>query len=192
MVRNNELFEKNINDAIKSLHLVLNGNLYSKVNKLSAIILNSLRRNKKIIFCGNGGSASEASHIAAEFVGRYLKERKEQSAISLTTDNSIITAIGNDYSFEEIFSKQINAIGQTGDILIALSTSGRSKNIIKAIKSAKKKGIKTILLTGNKKFKFKRLIDMEINVPAQRVDRIQELHLVLLHNLCELVERNLK
>ena len=192
MVKNIDILKKNILITKDNLDVLVKSNLLNKIDKLSKIINNSLKKGKKILFCGNGGSASEASHIAAEFVGRYLKERGEQPAISLTSDNSIITAISNDYSFKEIFSKQIKAIGKDGDILIALSTSGKSKNIIEAIKSAKNKRMKTILFTGQKKFKYKKLIDIEINVPAKRVDRIQELHLVLLHNLCELVELKLK
>ena len=192
MVKNIDILKKNILITKDNLDVLVKSNLLNKIDKLSKIINNSLKRKKKILFCGNGGSASEASHIAAEFVGRYLKERGEQPAISLTTDNAIITAISNDYSFKEIFSKQIKAIGKDGDILIALSTSGKSKNIIEAIKSAKNKRMKTILFTGQKKFKYKKLIDIEINAPAKRVDRIQELHLVLLHNLCELVELKLK
>ena len=192
MVKNIDILKKNISITKDNLDVLVKSNLLNKIDKLSKIINNSLKRKKKILFCGNGGSASEASHIAAEFVGRYLKERGEQPAISLTTDNAIITAISNDYSFKEIFSKQIKAIGKDGDILIALSTSGKSKNIIEAIKSAKNKRMKTILFTGQKKFKYKKLIDIEINVPAKRVDRIQELHLVLLHNLCELVELKLR
>lgn len=192
MVNNIDILKKNILITKNSLDVLFKSNLLDKIDKLSETINNSLKLKKKILFCGNGGSASEASHIATEFVGRYLKERGEQPAISLTADNSIITAISNDYSFKEIFSKQIKAIGNEGDILIALSTSGKSQNIIEAIKSAKDKRMKTVLFTGKNKFKYKKLIDIEINVPAKRVDRIQELHLVLLHNLCELVELKLK
>lgn len=192
MVDNIKILKRNILTTRDNLNILINSDLLNKIDKLSRLIHTSLKNNKKLLFCGNGGSASEASHIAAEFVGRYLKERREQPAISLTTDTSIITAIGNDYSFKEIFSKQIKAIGNRGDILIALSTSGKSENIIHAIKSAKAKGMKTVLFTGEKKFKHKKLIDVEINASAKRVDRIQELHLVLLHNLCELVELKLK
>jgi len=192
MVDNIKILKRNILTTRDNLNILINSDLLNKIDKLSRLIHTSLKNNKKLLFCGNGGSASEASHIAAEFVGRYLKERREQPAISLTTDTSIITAIGNDYSFKEIFSKQIKAIGNRGDILIALSTSGKSENIIHAIKSAKAKGMKTVLFTGEKKFKHKKLTNFEINAPAKRVDRIQELHLVLLHNLCELVELKLK
>ena len=192
MVDNIKILKKNILTTRDNLNILINSDLLNKIDKLSILIHSSLKNKKKILFCGNGGSASEASHIAAEFVGRYLKERREQPAISLTTDNSIITAIGNDYSFKEIFSKQIKAIGNRGDILIALSTSGKSENIIHAIRSAKAKGMRTVLFTGEKIFKHKKLIDVEINTPGKRVDRIQELHLVLLHNLCELVELKLK
>ncbi len=192
MVDNIKILKKNILVTKNNLEILIRSDLLDQIDKLSKLICNSLKKKNKILFCGNGGSASEASHIAAEFVGRYLKERKEQPAISLTTDNSIITAIGNDYGFKEIFSKQIKAIGNKKDILIALSTSGKSENIINAIKSAKKKGMITVLFTGEQKFKFKKLLNIEINAPAKRVDRIQELHLVLLHNLCELVELKLK
>ena len=192
MVDNIEILKKNISTTKDNLDILINSDLLNKIDKLSRLIHISLKNKKKILFCGNGGSASEASHIAAEFVGRYLKERREQPAISLTTDTSIITAIGNDYNFNEIFSKQVKAIGNKGDILIALSTSGTSKNILQAIKAAKAKNLKTVIFTGQKKFRLNKLIDVEINVPAKRVDRIQELHLVLLHNLCELVELKLK
>ena len=192
MVDNIKILKKNILNTRDNLNILINSDLLDKIDKLSRLIYSSLKNKKKLLFCGNGGSASEASHIAAEFVGRYLKERREQPAISLTTDSSIITAIGNDYSFKEIFSKQIKAIGYKGDILIALSTSGKSKNIIDAIKSAKRKGMTVVLFTGKQRFKYKKLIDIEINAPAKRVDRIQEIHLVLLHNLCELVELKLK
>jgi D-sedoheptulose 7-phosphate isomerase len=151
----------------------------------------ALSSGKKILACGNGGSAADAQHFAAELVGRFERERKELPAIALTTDSSIITAIGNDYSFEVIFSKQVRALGQSGDILLAISTSGNSRNIIEAINSAHEKGMSIIALTGKDGGKIGQLLkaeDVNLCVPADRTARIQETHLLLLHCLCDGVD----
>ena len=163
-------------------------------NNLSIIIktiTNQLRKGGKIIFCGNGGSAGDAQHLAAELVGQYLNHRRKPiSAISLTTNTSTITSISNDKNYDIIFSRQIEAIGKKTDILFAISTSGRSKNVVNSLKTAKEKGIKTILLTGKNKIKNKN-IDFQINAPAQRVDRIQEMHIFIGHVICEILEQSL-
>jgi D-sedoheptulose 7-phosphate isomerase len=141
--------------------------------------------------CGNGGSAADAQHFAAELMGRFERERRELAALALTTDTSILTAIGNDYSFEDVFSKQVRGIGRADDILIAISTSGNSKNVIKAIEAAKKIGIHIIALTGNGGGKMADLLnsqDLHLCVPASRTARIQETHLLLLHCLCDGVD----
>ncbi len=142
----------------------------------------------KILACGNGGSAADAQHFAAELVGRFERERKELGAIALTTDSSILTAVGNDYGYDEIFSKQVSALGKAGDILLAISTSGNSKNVIKAIEVAKSKGIQVIALTGKDGGAMAKLIgpgDINLCVPADRTARIQETHLLILHCLCD-------
>jgi D-sedoheptulose 7-phosphate isomerase len=150
-----------------------------------------LRTGGKVMACGNGGSAADAQHFAAELIGRFERERQELAAIALTTDSSILTAVGNDYSYDEIFSKQVRGLGKTGDILIGISTSGNSKNVVKAIEAAKKMGIKIIALTGNGGGKITSLLDADdihLCAPSTRTARIQETHLVLLHALCDGVD----
>jgi D-sedoheptulose 7-phosphate isomerase len=150
-----------------------------------------LRAGGKVMACGNGGSAADAQHFAAELIGRFERERQELAAIALTTDSSILTAVGNDYSYDEIFSKQVRGLGKKGDILIGISTSGNSKNVVKAIEAAKKMGIKIIALTGNDGGKIATLLsadDIHLCAPSTRTARIQETHLVLLHALCDGVD----
>lgn len=150
-----------------------------------------LRAGGKVMACGNGGSAADAQHFAAELIGRFERERQELAAIALTTDTSILTAVGNDYSYDEIFSKQVRGLGKKGDILIGISTSGNSKNVVKAIEAAKKMGIKIIALTGNGGGKIASLLDADdvhLCAPSTRTARIQETHLVLLHALCDGVD----
>ena len=150
-----------------------------------------LRAGGKVMACGNGGSAADAQHFAAELIGRFERERQELAAIALTTDTSILTAVGNDYSYDEIFSKQVRGLGKNGDILMGISTSGNSKNVVKAIEAAKKMGIKIIALTGNGGGKIATLLDADdihLCAPSTRTARIQETHLVLLHALCDGVD----
>jgi D-sedoheptulose 7-phosphate isomerase len=152
---------------------------------------NCLRAGGKVMACGNGGSAADAQHFAAELIGRFERERQELAAIALTTDSSILTAIGNDYSYDEIFSKQVRGLGKQGDILLSISTSGNSKNVVEAIEAAKKLGIKIIALTGNGGGKIASLLDKDdihLCAPSTRTARIQEIHLVLLHSLCDGVD----
>ncbi|CAM3681368.1 phosphoheptose isomerase [Polynucleobacter arcticus] len=150
-----------------------------------------LRAGGKVMACGNGGSAADAQHFAAELIGRFERERQELAAIALTTDTSILTAVGNDYGYDEIFSKQVRGLGKKGDILIGISTSGNSKNVVIAIEAAKKMGIKIIALTGNGGGKIASLLDeddIHLCAPSTRTARIQETHLVLLHALCDGVD----
>jgi D-sedoheptulose 7-phosphate isomerase len=154
-------------------------------------MVDCLRSGGKIMACGNGGSAADAQHFAAELIGRFERERQELAAIALTTDTSILTAVGNDYSYDEIFSKQVRGLGKKGDILLGISTSGNSKNVIKAIEAAKAMGIKIIALTGNGGGKIASLLsqdDINLCAPSTRTARIQETHLVLLHGLCDGVD----
>ena len=155
------------------------------------VMTDCLRAGGKMMACGNGGSAADAQHFAAELIGRFERERQELAAIALTTDTSILTAVGNDYSYDEIFSKQVRGLGKKGDILIGISTSGNSKNVVKAIEAAKKMGIKIIALTGNGGGKIASLLDADdihLCAPSTRTARIQETHLVLLHALCDGVD----
>lgn len=144
--------------------------------------------DRKLMLCGNGGSAADAQHIAAEFVNRYELERPPLPAIALTTDTSILTSIGNDYSFEEVFSKQVKALGMEGDVLLALSTSGNSKNVLAAVKDARRQGIYTVGLAGNDGGKLALLVDTVMVVESNVTGRIQEAHILAGHILCHLVD----
>jgi D-sedoheptulose 7-phosphate isomerase len=148
----------------------------------------AIQSGGKILACGNGGSAADAQHFAAELVGRFERERRELGAIALTTDSSILTAIGNDYGYDEVFSKQVRALGRSEDILLAISTSGNSKNVILAIEAAKKLGMNIVALTGKGGGQMKGILgqqDVHLCVPTDRTARIQETHLLLLHCLCD-------
>jgi D-sedoheptulose 7-phosphate isomerase len=148
----------------------------------------------KVMACGNGGSAADAQHFAAEFVGRFERERPELGAIALSTDSSIITAIANDYNFDQIFSKQVRALGQPGDVLLAISTSGNSRNVLAAIETAHERDLIVVALTGKGGGKIAQLLretDVHICVPHDRTARIQEVHLLVLHCLCDGVDSQL-
>jgi D-sedoheptulose 7-phosphate isomerase len=155
------------------------------------IITDALKNGNKILICGNGGSAADSQHFAAEIVGRYKLERKGYPAIALSTDTSILTAIGNDYGFEKIFERQIEALGNKGDILIGISTSGNSKNVINAVNIAKNMGIYTIGLLGKDGGKLNNLVDLPLVVPSNNTPRVQECHLTIYHVICEEVEKKL-
>jgi D-sedoheptulose 7-phosphate isomerase len=143
---------------------------------------------KKILIFGNGGSAADAQHMAAEFVNRFLMERPELPALALTTDGSVITAIGNDYDFNDIFSKQVKGLGVEGDIALGISTSGRSPNVLRALSSARCRGLRTIALVGSYRTETESLCDLIISVPTDHTPRIQEVHGLVLHIICELVD----
>lgn len=148
----------------------------------------------KVMACGNGGSAADAQHFAAEFVGRFERERPELGAMALSTDSSILTAVANDYGFDHIFSKQVRALGQTGDILLAISTSGNSKNVLAAIEAAHERDLIVVALTGRGGGKIGQVLretDVHICVPHERTARIQEVHLLVLHCLCDGVDSQL-
>ncbi len=159
-----------------------------KIKKIADVLRNSLNNSGKIVICGNGGSAADAQHFAAELVGRYKKERKALPAIALNTDTSILTALGNDYGFEEIFLRQIDAHCKKGDVVVILSTSGNSKNIINAAKKAREVGAIVIGLLGRDGGVVKSLCDFEITVHSNNISRIQEMHILIIHILCELIE----
>ena len=166
-------------------------NLPDAVAQGICMMVQCLQSGGKVMACGNGGSAADAQHFAAELIGRFERERQELAAIALTTDSSILTAVGNDYSYDEVFAKQVRGLGKSGDVLLAISTSGNSKNVVKAIEAAKKIGIKIIALTGNGGGKIATLLDKDdihLCAPSTRTARIQETHLVLLHSLCDGVD----
>ncbi len=148
----------------------------------------ALAADRKILACGNGGSAGDAQHFAAELIGRFERERPELAAIALTTDSSILTAIANDYRFEEVFAKQVRGLGQAGDVLVAISTSGNSANVISAIRAAQERGMVVVALTGKGGGRIGALLregDVHLCVPHDRTARIQEVHLLMIHCLCD-------
>ena len=153
------------------------------------MIVAALKGGGKAIFCGNGGSAADSQHLAAELMGRYLKEREPLPALALTTDSSALTAIGNDYAFDEIFSRQLRGLGKKGDVLIAISTSGNSRNVVAALEAARARGIATIALTGAAGGAMQRLADLCIAAPSTETPRVQEMHIAIGHMICDLVER---
>jgi D-sedoheptulose 7-phosphate isomerase len=150
----------------------------------------AIKKGNKIFLCGNGGSAADSQHIAAEFINRFRKERRPLSAIALTTDTSVITSISNDYGYKYVFSKQISALGQNGDILVGISTSGNAGNVINAVKAAKNKGLFIIGLTGDGGGKLKEYVDLCIRVPSHDTPRIQEAHILIGHLLCDIIEKS--
>ena len=164
------------------------GQLRGAIESAVALAANALRTGGKLLFCGNGGSAADSQHIAAEYVGRFVTERTPLAAIALTTDTSILTAVGNDYSYDEVFSRQVRALGRPGDCLIGMSTSGNSGNVIEAFQVAKPLGVSTIALIGRDGGRMKGLADVEIIVPSQTTSRIQEAHGFIGHAMCEGVE----
>jgi len=184
-----ENIDKIFEDCIKIL--VKSKKLTKQVNDSSNMISFCLKNKGKIISFGNGGSAADSQHFVAEFIGRFQKERKSIPAISFTTDTSIITAIGNDYGFEKIFERQSESLVSKNDIVIAISTSGKSKNVINGVKMAKKKGAKIISLTGNASKKISSLSDISISIPSKSTPRIQEVHRLILHCICETVENEI-
>ncbi|KZY71573.1 phosphoheptose isomerase [Oleiphilus sp. HI0071] len=170
--------------------ILSNESLLDQLDQSIALCVEALRDDKKILFAGNGGSASDAQHLAAELVGRYRYDRESLAAIAITTDTSALTAIGNDYGYEDVFSRQLSGLGQEGDVLVAISTSGNSGNIVKAIEVARKKGIKVIGMSGEKG-KLKELSDTCLAVPAPLTATIQEAHIMLGHILCDGIEQAL-
>jgi len=183
-------FINRIEESRKDLDILKKSESIKHLPKILLRILYSINQGNKIIFCGNGGSAADAQHLAAELIAQFLnKKRRSIPAISLTTNTSTITAIANDIDFKNIFSRQIESLGKKNDISFCISTSGKSQNILEALKIAKKNKLITVLMTGRKKIKNKN-IDYQINVTADRVDKIQEQHILIGHFICEFLEQN--
>lgn len=168
--------------------LLENNDILQSISEAAELCISALRNGKKIMFAGNGGSAADAQHLAAELVNRFEFDRPALAAIAITTDTSVLTSVSNDYSFERVFARQIEAIGSEGDILIALSTSGNSVSIIEGLKTARAKNIPIIGLTGNSGGKMTSLCDISIKVPSERTTRIQESHILIGHILCSEIE----
>ena len=185
-----KIFESEISKHISSTDFFLKNNFYD-FKKFLDFVIKTLKKGNKIILFGNGGSASDAQHIAAELVVKYKKKRRSIPAISLSTDTSTLTAIGNDFSFNVIFSRQIESIGKPGDIAIGITTSGKSKNVINALKLAKKKKITSVILTKKKypnKQQLEKISDFILGVPAEETARIQELHILVGHLMCAVID----
>jgi phosphoheptose isomerase len=168
--------------------------LLPSIEKATSTLIDMINNSGKLLACGNGGSSGDAQHISSEFINRFEIERKELPAISLNSDTATMTSIANDYGYKYIFSKQINALGKQNDILMAFTTSGNSTNILEAIKSAKKKKMITILISGNDGGESKKLLDnydIDIIVPHTRTSRIQEMHLIIIHAICECIDKHI-
>jgi D-sedoheptulose 7-phosphate isomerase len=182
-----KIIEKILEDSLKVKEAFIRENITNLI-LLAEKVASAFAADRKLLLCGNGGSAADAQHIAAEFVNRFSLERPPLPAMALTTDTSVITSIGNDYSFEEIFSKQVKALGMEGDLLLAITTSGNSKNLLLAVKDAKRQGIYTAGFLGKDGGQLAGVVDMGLVVKADNVARIQEAHILAGHILCHLVD----
>lgn len=180
--------EAALKEAIAVTAIVLDGGVDGVV-LAAGTIRESLARGGKVLVFGNGGSAAESQHFAAELVGRFKRERKPMAAIALTTDSSILTAVGNDYAFDHIFARQVEALGRPGDVAVGISTSGQSPDVLVGLQAARVAGLKTIGLTGRDGGAMGPAVDVHVNVPHADTARVQEVQLMLLHAICDLVER---
>jgi len=184
-----QLFKASIETKQKALEV-----LPDSITAAAGLIVKSLLTEGKILCCGNGGSAGDSQHFSSELLNRFERERPPLPAIALTTDTSTLTSIANDYSYNEVFSKQVRALGRNGDILLAISTSGNSRNVLEAIKAAHQRSMKVVALTGRDGGAMRELLqdgDIEIRVPSQVTARIQEVHLLVIHCLCDLIDSQL-
>lgn len=181
------------NDSITTKQAALK-TLVPFIVSAAQLMAKALKNNHKIMSCGNGGSAADSQHFSAELLNRFERERAPLAGIALTTDTSTLTSISNDYDYNEVFSKQVRALGQAGDVLLAISTSGNSSNVMRAMQTANEKGVHIVALTGRDGGKMAPLLkspDVEIRVPAEITARIQEVHLLCLHCLCDLIDEQL-
>jgi D-sedoheptulose 7-phosphate isomerase len=183
--------QKEFNDHIFISKVTLK-NISKALEKASSMCINCLNEGGKIILFGNGGSAADAQHIAAELVGRYKNERKALSAISLSTDTSTLTSIGNDYGYDAVFERQVEALAEVNDIIIGISTGGTSINVIKGLNAAKNIGCKTIGFSGRDGGEFNKICNLNIVVPANETARIQEMHILIGHIICQLIDQAFK
>ena len=184
-----DLIKRQLTQSIDTMTRVLHDEtIHAAVIQAARITANAMKSGHKLLVCGNGGSAADAQHLVAEFVARLTIDRPALRAIALTTDTSILTAVGNDHTFDHIFERQVEALGQPGDVLLAISTSGNSKNCVKALTLARTLGLHTIAYTGNDGGAMKPLADINVIIPSDTTMNIQESHLALEHILCMLVE----
>lgn len=189
---NTQEFQKVIEASIQVKQLILNdAQLLTTLNNITEACIKAFKNDNKLLFCGNGGSAADAQHLAAEFTGRFYTDREPLFAEALHTNTSYLTAVANDYSYDEVFSRLLRGMGRKGDILFGISTSGNSKNIVKAFEIARQRGIITVGMTGQTGGLMKDLSDFLLNVPSTDTPRIQESHIMLGHIVCEFVEKAL-
>ena len=184
----NRIIEQRLADHLEVLQKLMDSDLPEKLETCAKYVEKALAEGHKVLFCGNGGSAADSQHLAAEFVGRFQKERKGLPAIALTVDTSILTAVANDYGYDTVFARQVQALGEPGDVLVGISTSGNSKNVLLAVEEAKAKGITCIGLTAEGGGKMAAACDICLAVPAKVTARAQEMHILMGHILCELVD----
>jgi D-sedoheptulose 7-phosphate isomerase len=185
-----DIVKRQLAQSIATMSRVLRDeSIHDAVVAAARITADAMKSGHKLLVCGNGGSAADAQHLVAEFVARLTIDRPALRAIALTTDSSILTAVGNDYSFDYIFERQVEALGQPGDVLLAISTSGNSKNCVKALRAARQIGMHTVAYTGNNGGSMKDISDINVIIPSDTTMNIQESHLALEHILCMLVER---
>lgn len=189
-MKTDDIVVESLEESIEVKKLVMEG-MVGEIAKISDAVVECYKNGGKVVLFGNGGSASDAQHIAAEFVGRFELDRSSLPAIALTTDTSILTALGNDYGFETVFSKQVEAIVEEGDVAIGISTSGNSPNVLKGIQSARDKDAVTVGMTGEKGEKLAGMVDMAFAAPSSNTARIQEAHITVLHIICNVVEKAL-
>ena len=184
--------QKRINSSISVKQEILNSKkIILAIEESINVITETFKNKGKVLFCGNGGSAADAQHIAAELSGRFYFDREPLPAEAMHVNTSYLTAVANDYSYNDIYSRYLKSAGKNGDVLVGISTSGNSENIVRAFEQAKKMGIKTIALTGEKGGKLKEISDILINVPSNDTPRIQEAHILIGHIICEFVEKNI-
>lgn len=187
-----DFIKEYIQDSIDTKQMILRDEkMLENIENATKIIIEAYRRGNKILLAGNGGSAADAQHIATELVSKFYFDRPCLSAIALTVDTSVLTAISNDYGYEKVFTRQIEANGRPGDIFIGISTSGNSKNVVEAIKTAKAHGLMTIGLVGKRECEMDYLCDLIVKVPSEDTPKIQESHIMLGHIICAMVEKNL-
>jgi D-sedoheptulose 7-phosphate isomerase len=183
------ILSNSLNEHLRTIQLLLETSLPA-IEHAGELIIEALQKRNKILLCGNGGSAADAQHIAAELIGRYEKQRRSWPAIALTTDTSALTALSNDYGFEEVFARQVAGLAQEGDVLVAISTSGKSQNVLKAVQQATALGCKTIALTGEGAEPLKSACTLSVVVPSERTARVQEAHILIGHLWCEMLDRS--
>lgn len=195
LAKEGEIDMTGVSDIFKEIYelrsVLLDKELVSSVEKATQLLIETLKNGNKILVAGNGGSSADSQHLVGELVGRFLMERRALPAIALTTNTSILTAIGNDYSFDKVFSRQVEALGNRGDTLMVISTSGNAQNLISAVNTAKSLSINTIGLLGCDGGKLGSLVDIPIIVRLNSTPRIQEIHIIIVHTICQLVEAEL-